>query len=400
MSDATPRIVAYLRMLSELKAAYGWGLGVGLAFAFQNARHTSLGRLPLLPIALMTQTFNTLAGTICRLVFGPQLQAMELHPEPIFILGHFRSGTTYLHELMASDPRLLAPNGFQCASASTFLLTEPLLLPIAEALTPKHRPMDSMVLSLDRPQEDEFATLALTGRSPFKLFLVPEAADLDQDYLSLADLPAAAREDWLDSWIWFLKAVTLRADVSKASADNSPPGRLLLKSPTHTARIAAIRERFPNARFIHIARAPDEIFVSTRRLWREMSFSQSLSKPTASGPALDETIFSMFEEMYARYFMDRTTIPHGHLIEVRYEDLVADPQATLALIYEKLDLGSFAQVAPHFASRLGEGKSHRASSVTAHLSAGEGDRIFQRWAMYAAEFGYVQSRNQAGSSIA
>ena len=33
-----------------------------------------------------------------------QLRAGQLPPDPIVVIGHWRSGTTYLHQLLASDP--------------------------------------------------------------------------------------------------------------------------------------------------------------------------------------------------------------------------------------------------------------------------------------------------------
>ncbi|EWM20489.1 hypothetical protein Naga_100382g4 [Nannochloropsis gaditana] len=43
-----------------------------------------------------------------------------LHP-PIFIIGHYRSGTSLLHELLNNDERLVAPTAFQCYVPRIFL---------------------------------------------------------------------------------------------------------------------------------------------------------------------------------------------------------------------------------------------------------------------------------------
>ena len=39
-----------------------------------------------------------------RLLFGRRIARQPLHPEPVFILGHPRTGTTHLHNLLALDP--------------------------------------------------------------------------------------------------------------------------------------------------------------------------------------------------------------------------------------------------------------------------------------------------------
>src|SRR4051812_41917392 len=43
---------------------------------------------------------------------------------PLFVLGHWRSGTTHLHQLLAQDERFAFPNGYQTAFPRTFLTTE------------------------------------------------------------------------------------------------------------------------------------------------------------------------------------------------------------------------------------------------------------------------------------
>ena len=51
---------------------------------------------------------------------------------PLFILGHYRSGTTHLHNLLALEPQFSAPNFFQALNPHTFLSTEPWVAPFAD----------------------------------------------------------------------------------------------------------------------------------------------------------------------------------------------------------------------------------------------------------------------------
>ena len=55
--------------------------------------------------------------------FGRQIEAARVGA-PLFILGHFRSGTTHLHNLLALDPQFGAPTLFQVFNPHTFLGTE------------------------------------------------------------------------------------------------------------------------------------------------------------------------------------------------------------------------------------------------------------------------------------
>ncbi len=71
------------------------------------------------------------------------IRATTIEHPPIFILGHFRSGTTRLHELMSKDARLVAPTVYQCFAPRVFLHRE-------EAISAQfgrlqlRRPMDSV----------------------------------------------------------------------------------------------------------------------------------------------------------------------------------------------------------------------------------------------------------------
>src|SRR3954451_3249004 len=88
--------------------------------------------------------------------FGPKVAAIEI-PPPLFVLGHFRSGTTHLHNLLTVDERFAFPNNFQALYPHPFLSVEPLSSKIMGYFLPKTRPMDNIVWDMKSPQEDEFA---------------------------------------------------------------------------------------------------------------------------------------------------------------------------------------------------------------------------------------------------
>ena len=227
--------------------AIGLPLGRLVRILHQNRAHLALRHIPGALIALFITTLSLTLKTLSDLIYGKQIENTEINPAPLFVLGHWRSGTTFLHELLSTDQRHAAPNGYQCFVSRHFLLSESWLKPVISLLFPEKRPMDDMVLSLDRPQEDEFALYGLTGRSIYGWTIFPANGPVDHEYLSLRNLDTDARAEWIDSWTYFLKSVSYRAGPNK---------RLILKSPAHTARIRTILEVYPKAKFIHIARDP------------------------------------------------------------------------------------------------------------------------------------------------
>ena len=119
---------------------------------------------------------NTTLAAIQKILMGRRLAAAELHGPPVFIVGHWRSGTTLLHELMVRDERYSSPSTFQCFAPHHFLVSEWAFRKFGNWLLPGKRPMDNMSAGWDRPQEDEFALLNLGLPSPIAGLRSPTTA--------------------------------------------------------------------------------------------------------------------------------------------------------------------------------------------------------------------------------
>lgn len=94
---------------------------------------------------------NSCLGLWQKIVFGRRVAETVIADPPIFIVGHWRTGTTLLHELLVVDDRHTGPTGYECLAPHHFLLTE-WFAPYVEFLVSKHRAMDNMDLSLHHPQ--------------------------------------------------------------------------------------------------------------------------------------------------------------------------------------------------------------------------------------------------------
>jgi len=284
---------------------------------------------------------NSLLGLLQDLCYARRLARTEITQQPLFILGHWRSGTTLLHELLALDPRHTFPTNYMCIAPAHFLLTERIARRWFNWVIPKQRAMDNMPLSWDRPQEDEFALCNLGVPSPYRTIAFPNHPPQDQEYLDLRQVSWADREAWKRAFLKFLKQITLRE-----------PKRIVLKSPTHTCRVRTLLELFPDARFVHIVRNPHAIFPSTVHLWKSLYLTQGLQRPKFAG--LQDYVFDTFVVLHERLDEDRPLVPPHRFHELRYENLVADPLGQMRELYEKLDLGEFDRVRPRFEAYLAE----------------------------------------------
>src|SRR5215470_8195988 len=185
--------------------------------------------------------FHTLLRWLQRAWYGSRIERTALRDAPLFIIGHWRTGTTLLHELLILDERHHFPNTYECLEPNHFLLTEKLITRWLWFLMPSRRPMDNMPAGWDRPQEDEFALCMLGQPSPYLTIAFPNRPPQYPEYLDLDTVPPRARAAWKKDFYRFIQHLTFKDSR-----------RLVLKSPPHTCRIPHLLELFPEARFVHI----------------------------------------------------------------------------------------------------------------------------------------------------
>ena len=316
---------------------------------------------------------NSILALGQRIFYGRKIRKQKLTAPPVFILGHWRSGTTLLHEYMIRDDRFTCADTYTCFAPSHFIFSGPFMRPFVSLLMPAKRPMDNMAAGLDRPQEDEFALCALGVPSPYLNILFPNNPPIYPEYLTLRTVSDSARKAWLDKFEWLLKALTFAS-----------PKRVLLKSPPHTARIKTILERFPDAKFVHIHRNPYTLFPSTYNLWMKLSRTHGVQIP--SGKNLDEKVFSDFEKMYQAFDEDVKTLHDGQFADIAFDDLTADPVETLRKIYEQLHLDGFEQYRETFTAFAATQKSYKKNQF--EIAPEIRDTITRRWHGYIDRYGY------------
>src|SRR5437868_5730825 len=104
-------------------------------------------------------TFVSILHTVLRYVqdslLGGRVDRTPVRDAPLFIVGHWRTGTTLLHELLILDERHTFPNTYQCLAPHHFLLTEKVLTRLFWFLMPSRRPMDNMEAGWDKPRSEE-----------------------------------------------------------------------------------------------------------------------------------------------------------------------------------------------------------------------------------------------------
>lgn len=305
---------------------------------------------------------------------GWRANRAKIVDDPLFVIGHWRAGTTLLHELMVLDERHTSPTTYECLVPNHFLASEDFARRFLNFLLPAHRPMDNMAAGWDRPQEDEFALCNLGLPSPYLTIAFPNHGPVYEQYLTLEGVPEKDLDIWKRKLLRFLREISYRR-----------PKRIVLKSPPHTCRVKTLLEIFPRARFIHIVRDPYVVYASTCNLWRTLYRKHGLQRPNFKG--VEEYVLRTFERMYDKFESDRKLLEPDALCEVHYEELVRDPVGTIRSVYEKLDLGNFEQILPALEDYVANNEGYQTNKY--EISDDERQQVAVRWSDFMRRYGYA-----------
>jgi len=352
----------------------GMCLGGWVRLLVRNRFAVSAKRFGMAVLIFVLGFLNLALWLLQAAFLGRKINRTKIENDPVFVIGHWRSGTTLLHELLVLDTRHTFADTYACFAPNHFLISGWWLKPSLKFLLPSRRPMDNMAAGWDRPQEDEFALCNMGIPSPYLTITFPNRPPQYQEYLDLRGVPEPAVARWKQAMLWFLKCVTLR--------DRK---RIVLKSPPHTCRIRALVEMFPKAKFVHIVRDPYVIFPSTVNLWKRLYVDQGLQTPTYEG--LNEHVFKTFTRMYETFESDRGLLGPDQLIDLRYEDLIADPVGQMRRVYEQLGLGDFETAKPAIEAYLAGQKDYKTNKY--QISPEIRAEIGRRWGDFFHRYHYA-----------
>lgn len=316
---------------------------------------------------------NSINRVVERLLFGRQIDNAKFPGPPLFILGHWRSGTTLLHNLLAEDKRYVTPNTYEVINPHHFLLTESTVTKFTKWMLPKTRPMDNMKLSWTSPQEDESALLNLTLSSAYLMLAFQGQREYYGRYFDMQGVPEKELTRWKKEFVYFVKKLTVKT------------GRqILLKSPTHTYRIPLILEMFPDANFVNIVRNPYSVFNSTMHLRRKMFEANGLGRTNFEG--MEEDVCKTYSHLFERYHADKHLIPAGRLYEIRYEELEKDPIGEMRKVYSHFKWTGFEELEKTIAGQLDSLREYKKNEF--HMDPDLKRRVYQRFKDVFDRYGY------------
>ena len=291
-------------------------------------------------------------------------------PTPLFIIGHWRSGTTHLVNLLGATGRFAVPTPVDVGLPAERLLIGRPLEPLLARLVPEGRWIDAVGVDRAAPQEDEVALANLGAPSFFEPYYLPHG--FRRRWREVVFLDAAGTRRWLD-----------RAARYYARLALEHPGKpLLIKNPVYTARLAALAERFPEARFVNCVRDPFAVYGSTLRFHGELGTALGLAR--ARPDELEATVLETYAELMRRFERDRAALAPERIVDLRYEELRDRPLEALEQLYDALGLDGFAGDRAAIARHLERVAGYRPASYA--LDDATRARIEAAWGPWLARW--------------
>ena len=350
----------------------------GLCCLIRKKPRISWRYLPRWITIFFISGLNSFYGAMEKLFFGGRVARTEIVHPPVFILGHWRSGTTMLHNLMSLDPQVTFPNLYQCVNPGHFLLTERILAPLTKRFLPKTRPMDNITAGWDEPQEEDIALALDCLISPYLMTAFSDRREVYERYFDPRDMTESERTLWKQSFLRLLKKITYRKNSS-----------IVTKTPAHTFRISTLLEMFPDARFVYIKRDPYAVYQSTLHLRRTMFTENSLGPPEFSSN--EEDMLYFYEKCIRTYEETKRLIPEGRLHEIRFEDLEQDPLGQIRQIYRSLSLPGWDLVEPKIQAQLPSLKAYKKNAF--RMEPETMQRVYSRLKWIFDLYGYPCHRD-------
>lgn len=298
-----------------------------------------------------------LTKAVCRLLSSlktfedrayRKIENQPLQEDPLFILGHWRSGTTFVHNVFACDKHFGYTTTYQTVFPHLVLWGQPFFKKNMAMLMPDKRPTDNMELRPDLPQEEEFALSNMMPYTYYNFWFFPQRwMEYCDRFLTFEKITEEERA--------VFKEVFMR--LVKVSLANTGGTQYLSKNPPHTGRVRTLVEMFPNAKFIYLKRNPYTVFESTR------SFFTNTIKPLKLQDISDEQIVAniveAYKRLYDRYEADKVCIPEGNLVEIKFEDFEKDAFDLTKDIYQRLNLKGFDEAEADIKKYLDKKKGYK-----------------------------------------
>jgi hypothetical protein len=319
----------------------------------------------------------------------------QLVTQPVFITGMFRSGTTFLHRLMAQDKGrfstmamweiLFAPSVTQrrILFALAKLLRAPLNWLANRVEKRWHQQNVMHRVSMREPEEDEYLLLHIwsaltTGLSAGFLEEAKPYAYFD------SQLPLRDRQRIMG---FYRHCVQRHLFAHRAPQDM----RYLAKNPALSPKLETVHEYFPDAKILYLVRNPLEAVPSFLSM---MQFTWRVVGVPVQGSELRDFVLAMARHWYDYPLRCLDKRPKDSYVIIKYDDLVSDPSNTVKAIYRQIGLPMSSDFAEVLQRETEKARAYRSRHDYSLATLGlEREQIVQEFHDIFERFGFDQEND-------
>ena len=337
----------------------------------------SFTRLHILFAYYLKLIFSIPSKILQFVFYSSKIKKTVIEKDPVFILGHYRSGTTYLQKLMASDKRFGILTNFTMLFPYSNLFIEhwakQIMQQLVNTLKIKNYFFNNDIVQLNEPAEEDHLLINKgSAYSAYWSFIFPKHfKEAMKEAQQFSDKNYC--KQWKEEYLNIIQFLTFK----------NKGQQLLLKNPPNTGRIKYLLELFPNAKFIYIYRNPVDVFYSMKNIWCN-AILKLYCLSNLSEAEIDEIILDHFAYLVDQYEKDKHMIPCENLIEVKYEELEKDPLKVIRRIYKNLNLPEFETTKSDFLLQLKKEKLYM--KFKHHINKEDSKKVEQRLRKYIQQW--------------
>ena len=310
-------------------------------------------------------------------IFHRAIARTQIRKDPVYIVGYWRSGTTFLQNLLTRDPQFAWFDPVKTVTFNNCILMKHVMAFAQKRLLRGARPMDNLEYTLDLPMEGGFPQATVSPPAISHMLVFPDGGN-GVKYIETAFIDEQnekKQREWRKAYDYILRKVTYLSHGKQ----------LLLKSPENTCRIGELKRCYPGAKFINIFRNPYKVVMSTINMFTKEMGLFCLNEP-APYEVIEEVTISLFERIYRKAIRELEEMPQEDRIDICYEEFCKDPLRYVETIYRHLGLGGFEEARPYFEKYLDSQKDYQKNQFT--LNPKLRDKINSRLGFYFDYYGY------------
>jgi len=333
-----------------------------------EARLTTLGRIVVSRMlrGFLVQRLRVVEAHRRR----PSLAQVAVR-RPLFVVGYWRTGTTLLHNLLAQGDGARPLLGYEASDPVPPVLGGG----STWALDPRLPRYDLTLRGLYYLAPDLSSIHDEGTLRPTECLQLLCRGFATLHYPSMANVPS------YEGWLWeqdagfFAPMMALhRMQLQTLQADGRG-GYWVLKSPAHLGTLRALLDAYPDAAVVQTHRDPAKVLGSLSSL---VARGIGLLADPPDPRTIGRQVLERTERTIAEVERTRAEAGAGRVLDVRYDDLVRDPIATVG------------RIADHFGYGLSSGSEARMRRWLAANPQGKHGRHRYSLEQYGLDRGIVE----------